>query len=156
MELTSTPTPPNDGRLLSSYDAILPQRKHVPDHTAPLIPSTAQIRPNHERLFPRNQPSQQRFGSNCDRMRPDEDGLPRRVDISLQPAGKIVTPFLRKHIPSLHARLKNESASQIMEQDKNPNTEYCYRHRPDAKYRRAADESKMVQIQHVRVGSDPP
>jgi F-box/WD-40 domain protein MET30 len=31
----------------------------------------------------------------------------------------------------------------------NPNTRYCYRHRPDSKYRRAADEHKMAKIQSV-------
>jgi F-box/WD-40 domain protein MET30 len=32
---------------------------------------------------------------------------------------------------------------------KDPNSKFCYRHRPDSKCRRAADESKMGFIQSV-------
>jgi F-box/WD-40 domain protein MET30 len=60
--------------------------------------------------------------------------------------GKTVTPFLKEHIPSLYApvgKSKNEESAR----ERNPNTKYCYRHRPDSKCRRAADEAKMVMIQ---------
>ncbi|KAL1842203.1 hypothetical protein VTK73DRAFT_3174 [Phialemonium thermophilum] len=59
---------------------------------------------------------------------------------------KTVTPFLREHIPGLYApigKADNEETSKTKE----PNSRYCYRHRPDLKCRRAADESKMVKIQ---------
>ncbi|KAK0737240.1 quinon protein alcohol dehydrogenase-like superfamily [Apiosordaria backusii] len=61
--------------------------------------------------------------------------------------GKTVTPFLREHIPSLYAPIgkpNNEETAKA----KNPNTRYCYRHRPDSKCRRAADEAKMIMIQN--------
>ncbi|KAK4196040.1 putative sulfur controller 2 [Triangularia verruculosa] len=61
--------------------------------------------------------------------------------------GKTVTPFLREHIPSLYAPIgkpNNEETARA----KNPNTRYCYRHRPDSKCRRAADEAKMIMIQN--------
>lgn len=60
--------------------------------------------------------------------------------------GKTVTPFLKEHIPTMYApvgRSRNEQSAR----EKNPNTKYCYRHRPDSKCRRAADEAKMVMIQ---------
>ncbi|KAK0711934.1 WD40-repeat-containing domain protein [Lasiosphaeris hirsuta] len=60
--------------------------------------------------------------------------------------GKTVTPFLKEHIPSLYAPIgkpRNEETSK----QKDPNTRYCYRHRPDSKCRRAADEAKMIMIQ---------
>ncbi|EAQ91571.1 hypothetical protein CHGG_03506 [Chaetomium globosum CBS 148.51] len=60
--------------------------------------------------------------------------------------GKTVTPFLKEHIPAMYApvgRSRNEQSAR----EKNPNTKYCYRHRPDSKCRRAADEAKMVMIQ---------
>ncbi|KAK4178156.1 putative sulfur controller 2 [Triangularia setosa] len=61
--------------------------------------------------------------------------------------GKTVTPFLREHIPSLYAPIgkpNNEETARA----KDPNTRYCYRHRPDSKCRRAADEAKMIMIQN--------
>ncbi|KAH6624100.1 quinon protein alcohol dehydrogenase-like superfamily [Chaetomium sp. MPI-SDFR-AT-0129] len=60
--------------------------------------------------------------------------------------GKTVTPFLKEHIPSLYAPV-GKSRNEQSAREKNPNTKYCYRHRPDSKCRRAADEAKMVMIQ---------
>jgi hypothetical protein len=60
--------------------------------------------------------------------------------------GKTVTPFLKEHIPSLYAPIGKPNNEQTA-REKNPNTKYCYRHRPDSKCRRAADEAKMVMIQ---------
>jgi F-box/WD-40 domain protein MET30 len=60
--------------------------------------------------------------------------------------GKTVTPFLKEHIPNLYAPF-GKSNNELTAKEKNPNTKYCYRHRPDSKCRRAADEAKMVMIQ---------
>ncbi|OIW32919.1 WD40 repeat-like protein [Coniochaeta ligniaria NRRL 30616] len=57
-----------------------------------------------------------------------------------------VTPFLREHIPSNYApisKVDNDDTSM----SKDPNSKFCYRHRPDSKCRKAADESKMGMIQ---------
>ncbi|KAH8902506.1 WD40 repeat-like protein [Coniochaeta sp. PMI_546] len=57
-----------------------------------------------------------------------------------------VTPFLREHIPSNYApisKFDNDETSM----SKDPNSKFCYRHRPDSKCRKAADESKMGMIQ---------
>jgi F-box/WD-40 domain protein MET30 len=60
--------------------------------------------------------------------------------------GKTVTPFLKEHIPSLYAPV-GKSSNEQSAREKDPNTKYCYRHRPDSKCRRSADEAKMVMIQ---------
>lgn len=63
-----------------------------------------------------------------------------------------VTPFLKDHIPRVYAPLakSNPETSGIKTQNKDAvNSRFCYRHRPDSKCRRAADESKMVSIQNV-------
>ncbi|KAJ4303931.1 E3 ubiquitin ligase complex SCF subunit scon-2 [Collariella sp. IMI 366227] len=60
--------------------------------------------------------------------------------------GKTVTPFLKEHIPTLYAPIGKPNNEQTA-RERNPNTKYCYRHRPDSKCRRAADEAKMVMIQ---------
>ncbi|KAK4096442.1 WD40 repeat-like protein [Parathielavia hyrcaniae] len=69
--------------------------------------------------------------------------------------GKTVTPFLKEHIPSLYAPVGKSSNEQTA-REKNPNTKYCYRHRPDSKCRRAADEAKMVMIQRELDKLTPP
>ncbi|CAK7243265.1 MAG: hypothetical protein STHCBS139747_004782 [Sporothrix thermara] len=62
--------------------------------------------------------------------------------------GKTVTPFLKDHIPGLYSPMTKRGTIKDMEgRNKDPNSRYCYRHRPDSKCRRAADESKMVKIQ---------
>ncbi|KAK4187511.1 hypothetical protein QBC35DRAFT_231475 [Podospora australis] len=86
----------------------------------------------------------------CDRLRPEEEERLRPKDsmtnMSSLLIGKTVTPFLREHIPSLYAPI-GKSQNEETSKAKNPNTRYCYRHRPDSKCRRAADEAKMVMIQ---------
>ncbi|KAI0857197.1 quinon protein alcohol dehydrogenase-like superfamily [Xylaria cubensis] len=85
---------------------------------------------------------------NCDRRRPGEDDTSRLPNISQQSMSQSVTPFLREHIPSLYAPIgKPDLPSMMSLKNKDPNSKYCYRHRPDSKCRRAADESKMALIQ---------
>lgn len=68
-------------------------------------------------------------------------------------AGQTVAPFLAKHIPEQYAPLGGSSQLQDPA-NKNPNTKYCYRHRPDLKCRRQADEPSMDQLQHVCIRND--
>ena len=70
------------------------------------------------------------------------------VNMSSSLISQTVTPFLREHIPSNYApisKVDNDDTSM----SKDPNSKFCYRHRPDSKCRKAADESKMVTIQRV-------
>lgn len=64
-------------------------------------------------------------------------------------AGQTVAPFLAEHIPDQYAHL-GTSSTPAMPGNADPNTKYCYRHRPDLKCRRQADEPSMDQLQHVR------
>ncbi|CAK7216622.1 hypothetical protein SCUCBS95973_002869 [Sporothrix curviconia] len=84
----------------------------------------------------------------CDRRRPEEEDRGRPLKMSSQLLGKTVTPFLKDHIPGLYSPMTKRGTIKDMEgRNKDPNSRYCYRHRPDSKCRRAADESKMVKIQ---------
>ncbi|KAL8739173.1 MAG: hypothetical protein Q9190_007883, partial [Brigantiaea leucoxantha] len=62
-------------------------------------------------------------------------------------AGRTVAPFLAKHIPNQYAPLGKVNPTARLA-DVNPNTKYCYRHRPDRMCRRQADEPSMDQLQH--------
>ncbi|KAF3769495.1 sulfur controller-2 protein [Cryphonectria parasitica EP155] len=65
--------------------------------------------------------------------------------------GQTVTPFLKEHVPSLYAPVSKIDASHTHDHEQplsqNWNSKYCYRHRPDSKCRKAADEDKMAMIQ---------
>jgi hypothetical protein len=63
-------------------------------------------------------------------------------------AGQTVAPFLAKHIQDRYAPL---GISQAMASEKRAanSSKYCYRHRPDLKCRRQADEPSMDQLQRV-------
>lgn len=67
-------------------------------------------------------------------------------------AGQTVAPFLAKHIPDQYAPLGGLDQPNSPA-NKDPNTKYCYRHRPDLKCRRQANEPSMDQLQHVRLNS---
>lgn len=77
------------------------------------------------------------------------------VSAATRLAGQNVAPFLAKHIPEQYAPLGD--SEKHMDSPVNPklNTKYCYRHRPDMKCRRQADEPSMDQLQHVSVSKPP-
>ena len=64
-------------------------------------------------------------------------------------AGQMVAPFLAKHIPEQYAPLGVQSNLAKAAKEKDPNTKYCYRHLPDSKCRRTADEPRMENLQRV-------
>lgn len=86
--------------------------------------------------------------NHCDRRRPDGEEISRMPVMSQQLAGQAVTPFLREHISGLHAPFGKPHFTVARQSNtKDSNSKFCYRHRPDSKCRRAADESKMDVIQ---------
>lgn len=99
--------------------------------------------------------SQQPSRDNCDRRRPQEEDNTRLKKMSSQLMVKTVSPFLKEHIPGLYAPVGKDNAKTGTQSPaswtrmKDPNTRFCYRHRPDSKCRRAADETKMGFIQSV-------
>lgn len=89
---------------------------------------------------------------NCDH---EHDASDPRIALSstTKLAGQTVAPFLAKHIPEQYAPLglrPTPKATLFKDPNKkDPNTKYCYRHRPDSKCRRTADEPTMENLQRV-------
>ena len=69
------------------------------------------------------------------------------LSASSKHAGQTVAPFLAKHIPEQYAPGGGVDASGKARM-KDPDTKFCYRHRPDLKCRRQANEPSMEQLQH--------
>lgn len=59
-----------------------------------------------------------------------------------------IAPFLARHIPAQYAPQGEHSDIPHLGADIS-NTKYCYRHRPDLKCRRQANEPTMDQLQNV-------
>lgn len=76
------------------------------------------------------------------------------ISSTTRAAGQTVAPFLAKHVPSQYAPMGGPSSTRT----KDPNTKYCYRHHPDSKCRRTADEPTMENLQRVGLSytQDPP
>lgn len=116
---------------------------------------------NGQDRYPRAHPdqhvSQQPSKENCDRRRPEDHDDSRLVKKPSHLVGKTVSPFLKEHIPGLYAPVakppkqdassSGPSGAPVDAQARDSNSKYCYRHRPDSKCRRAADEAKMDRIQ---------
>lgn len=83
---------------------------------------------------------------NCDSTYRDMDPT-ISISSTSRIAGQTVAPFLAKHIPESYAPL---GLKPVDSSQKNPNTKFCYRHRPDLKCRRTADEPSMDNLQRVR------
>ncbi|KAE8343493.1 putative E3 ubiquitin ligase complex SCF subunit sconB [Aspergillus arachidicola] len=61
-------------------------------------------------------------------------------------ANENVAPFLVKHIPEQYGPLGSRRTDKL-EDLSSPNSKFCYRHRPDLKCRRQADEPSMDKLQ---------
>jgi len=100
----------------------------------------------HEGLKARHQQASAHHGTS-------EDNGDR--NISLPTASKhaehAVAPFLAKHIPMQYNPLGHMRQNQTIrsEEQLNSSTKFCYRHRPDLKCRRQANEPSMEQLQNV-------
>lgn len=77
----------------------------------------------------------------------EHDGPEATITISStsRVAAQTVAPYFAKHIPEQYAPLGVPQSNA----KKDPNTKYCYRHRPDSKCRRTADEPTMENLQRV-------
>jgi hypothetical protein len=84
---------------------------------------------------------------NCDGRHDDVDPT-ISISSTTRIAGQTVAPFLAKHIPEQYAPLGVQEETDDKSK-KNPNTKYCYRHRPDSKCKRTADEPSMENLQRV-------
>ncbi len=83
------------------------------------------------------------------RQRADQDEERKDKSITIASTAKhadqAVAPFLAKHIPSQYAPLGKAGFDPL--RDPNPNSKFCYRHRPDMLCRRQADEPTMDKMQ---------
>lgn len=132
----------NDATL-TNPSLINPTKNYDHDHDHLQRPSLSS--------FPNDHSNSKPSRDNCDRRRPeDPEDASRLPNMSQQLMSQSVTPFLREHIPGLYAPIgKPDLPSMTALKTKDPNSKYCYRHRPDSKCRRAADETKMGVIQSV-------
>ncbi|KAI0902023.1 WD40 repeat-like protein [Annulohypoxylon nitens] len=130
----------NDATL-TNPSLINPTKNYDHDHDHLQRPSLSS--------FPNDHSNSKPSRDNCDRRRPeDPEDASRLPNMSQQLMSQSVTPFLREHIPGLYAPIgKPDLPSMTALKTKDPNSKYCYRHRPDSKCRRAADETKMGVIQ---------
>lgn len=84
----------------------------------------------------------------------DRRGTDKMAEISISSTTKLaeqtVAPFLAKHIPHQYAPLGTHALPEKPSHEVE-NTKYCYRHRPDLKCRRQADEPSMEQLQLVKI-----
>lgn len=64
-----------------------------------------------------------------------------------------IAPFLMRHIPGQYAPLGSQPDRPS--HPSNANSKFCYRHRPDLKCRRQADEPSMEKLQEVRAHLPP-
>ncbi|KAI8721273.1 F-box domain-containing protein [Fusarium sp. LHS14.1] len=160
---SSTPSPSVSASVSASTITSVHRHAPVPSSTSsstasPLPPLAAssdslKLTDDPEQLDNDNH-SQQPSKDNCDRNRSAEEINPRLVKMPSELVGKTVSPFLKEHIPGLYAPFgkAKQSLPQTPSRNptvrkKDPNSKYCYRHRPDSKCRRAADETKMGFIQ---------
>ncbi|TVY31795.1 putative E3 ubiquitin ligase complex SCF subunit [Lachnellula occidentalis] len=81
---------------------------------------------------------------NCDGEHGGPDGT-IAISSTSRLAGQTVAPFLAKHIPESYAPMGLAQPNTSSKKD--PNTKYCYRHQPDSKCRRTADEPTMENLQ---------
>ena len=63
-------------------------------------------------------------------------------------AGRTVVPFLARHVPDQYAPMGGIEGS-VRDRHDDLDTTFCYRHRPDLKCRRQADEPSMAELQDV-------
>ncbi|KAL1996179.1 hypothetical protein VTN49DRAFT_502 [Thermomyces lanuginosus] len=69
------------------------------------------------------------------------------IDAETKLANENVSPFLVKHIPTQYAPMGGQEKNSNPSNPTNPNSKYCYRHRPDLNCRRQPDEPSMEQLQ---------
>lgn len=115
--------------------------------SSPIRDFAAQDQPDQARLHRDHEATDEELASGSHQSKVERSG-----NISLSAtsklAGQTVSPFLLKHIPDQYAPM-GATDSSGSPKSKDPNTKYCYRHRPDLKCRRQANEPSMEQLQHV-------
>ncbi|KAJ4528072.1 hypothetical protein HRR83_000823 [Exophiala dermatitidis] len=112
-------------------------------------PARKRLRPN-----PQQDEEDHKCEDHCEDTRHLQHVLDTQKDKSItiastaKHARQTVAPFLAKHIPSQYAPLgKPGGPPGIFQENKDANSKFCYRHRPDLLCRRQADEPSMDKLQ---------
>ncbi|KAF2104131.1 WD40 repeat-like protein [Rhizodiscina lignyota] len=105
---------------------------------------------SHTALHPEHDTGRSRYrrGSFDDDKNADPKDGQIAISSTSKAAGKMVAPFLAKHIPEQYNPLGGKHSPPMTPIDGHTNTKYCYRHRPDLKCRRQANEPTMDSLQH--------
>ncbi|KXT18233.1 hypothetical protein AC579_2871 [Pseudocercospora musae] len=77
------------------------------------------------------------------------------IQTSTKAAEMSVAPFLSEHIPTQYNPIGQPRSHSLLaqnEEEKKLSTKFCYRHRPDLKCRRQANEPSMEQLQDEMSG----
>ena len=98
-------------------------------------------------LSPTNGEGSQKPGAVIEHFDDEDEKKDISISATSKQAGQTVAPFLAKHIPDQYAPAGGSDVSTRGRE--NPNTKYCYRHRPDLKCRRQANEPSMDELQRV-------
>ena len=119
-----------------------PKRRRIASHQLPAtIPMSADMPPASADF--EGTPTQDMSSSKDT----DDHDLALVLAANSRMAGQTVAPFLARHIPEQYAPLGAQPLSEAPANG-DANTMYCYRHRPDLKCRRQADEPSMEQLQN--------
>lgn len=96
----------------------------------------------HESLKSRHQQGTSHFNEDSEDMNISLPTISRHAD-------QAVAPFLAKHIPAQYNPLGNMRPTEPQDEESHgSSTKFCYRHRPDLKCRRQANEPSMEQLQN--------
>lgn len=147
---------PNDAASAVKHNLLTDEysRHNSPPYLSTLSSPSSPSQPIDDTDFDGIKPSR----DNCDTRRPDEDGASRLPSMAQQLMGQTaVQPYLKEYIPSNYAPMSGKVNLLAMANSRTiaPSSKVCYRHRPDSKCRKAADESKMSMIQKVRLVGSP-
>jgi hypothetical protein len=134
------------GRMASGHSGSLtePHSRLSLKHASANMPIKSIEMPSNSRNQDDASPPTQ---DNCDGRR-DNNNPTISISSTTMIAGQTVAPFLAKHIPEQYAPLGVQEPTDTKPR-KDPNTKYCYRHRPDSKCKRTADEPSMENLQRV-------
>jgi F-box/WD-40 domain protein MET30 len=119
------------------------ERSHLRSHAIEMASESGENMAFAHRIEAGEPPTQ----DNCDENHNSEFDPIITISSTSKMAGQTVAPFLAKHIPDQYAPLPKAQPATTSQKD--PNTKYCYRHRPDSKCRRTADEPTMENLQRV-------
>lgn len=131
-----------DDEPLSSFEGPLKRRRISLAHS-PLSSRAQMASPLSDRKSSRLPfDSRTEYAENMDK--PPRSAASKIVSVH----GEAMTAYLKEHVPNTYQPL-GSSVKSPSHGHTGLNSKYCYRHRPDLKCRRPANQPSMDQLQHV-------